>query len=275
MALQGNLRDFPITKLLNLVHLAHKTGMLEVKDSKDTYRFWFQGGRLAYSCNGQAGANLIEILYQRGKLNIGQARALKNRFEPLSDKALGLNLLNASHLSQNDIFAALELEYRDKVRRIFSWTEGDFIFDDTQLPPEDKICVRANLNDMILESSIRLQEAEGFEAEIPDLDIELKFVENPGSSARKLNLSPQEWNLVELINPQTTIRQIGKALQLTDMDIRKTVHGLLQAGIVDFVSEATETRSPIPDIAQQSLTVEPLSEKQSLFTRLLAHFRSV
>ena len=38
MALKGNLRDFTITQLLNLVNLAQKTGTLVIEGSDDTAR---------------------------------------------------------------------------------------------------------------------------------------------------------------------------------------------------------------------------------------------
>ena len=49
MALKGNLRDFSITQLLNLINLAHKTGTLAIEGPKDTAWVSFRKGKLAYS----------------------------------------------------------------------------------------------------------------------------------------------------------------------------------------------------------------------------------
>ena len=49
MALKGNLRDFTITQLLNLVNLAKKTGTLVVEGANQSARITFREGKLAYA----------------------------------------------------------------------------------------------------------------------------------------------------------------------------------------------------------------------------------
>ncbi|HAX69761.1 MAG TPA: hypothetical protein DCY14_09155, partial [Anaerolineae bacterium] len=48
MALRGNLRDFTITQLLNLINLASKTGTLVVDGSSEQAYVSFREGKLAY-----------------------------------------------------------------------------------------------------------------------------------------------------------------------------------------------------------------------------------
>ena len=47
MALKGNLRDFSITQLLNLINLACKTGTLVIEGVGDIARISFREGKLA------------------------------------------------------------------------------------------------------------------------------------------------------------------------------------------------------------------------------------
>ena len=49
MALKGNLKDFSITQLLNLVNLAKKTGTLIIKGSKNSARVTFREGKLVFA----------------------------------------------------------------------------------------------------------------------------------------------------------------------------------------------------------------------------------
>ena len=41
--------------------------------------------------------------------------------------------------------------------------------------------------------------------------------------------------MVRYINPKNTIRQIARATKMSDLEIRKIVYGLLQAGLVELV----------------------------------------
>ncbi len=49
MALQGNLRDFTITQILNLVNLAQKSGALLIKNGDLGARVIFKEGKLSFA----------------------------------------------------------------------------------------------------------------------------------------------------------------------------------------------------------------------------------
>ena len=52
MALKGNLRDFTITQLLNLINLARKTGTLIIEGPTDVARVAFRDGKLSFAQYG-------------------------------------------------------------------------------------------------------------------------------------------------------------------------------------------------------------------------------
>ncbi|MCS7010509.1 MAG: DUF4388 domain-containing protein, partial [Anaerolineales bacterium] len=84
MALRGNLRDFTITQLLNLINLARKTGTLVVEGPTETARVSFLDGRLAYAQIGNAPVGLAQILYKANKLSAGQYKAIQQRANSIS-----------------------------------------------------------------------------------------------------------------------------------------------------------------------------------------------
>ena len=79
MALRGNLRDFTITQLLNLINLASKTGTLVVDGASEQAFISFREGKLAYA---RVGVNFVSFggitLSQRPKPAI-PAIALQRR----------------------------------------------------------------------------------------------------------------------------------------------------------------------------------------------------
>jgi hypothetical protein len=79
MALKGNLRDFTITQLLNLISLARKTGTLVIEGSNERVLVSFREGKLAFAQVGQEDNSLVSILYRAHKLSAAQQRALKER----------------------------------------------------------------------------------------------------------------------------------------------------------------------------------------------------
>ncbi len=62
MALKGNLRDFTITQLLNLINVAQKTGTLVVERVQEQVYISFREGKLSYARNGSGPANLTMVI---------------------------------------------------------------------------------------------------------------------------------------------------------------------------------------------------------------------
>jgi hypothetical protein len=271
MALKGNLRDFSINQLLNLINLAQKTGTLVVEGPSDSAWVSFQDGKLAYSKMGVNEDNLVAILHRAEKLTRSQYKMIKTRAENMSDKELGLLLINASYISQEDILASLRTEFIGVLHRIFTWVEGMFRFEEQVMPPEGKITLKISLENIIMEGSRRLREWEQLQDEIPSLDIALKFTDRPGADLRNVNLSVEEWRVVSYIDPKNSLKQIATTAKMNDLEIRKIVYGLLQAGLVEM------TRPEGVEIERQkpSFPVEDSEEQKSLVNKLITRIRSL
>jgi hypothetical protein len=272
MALRGNLRDFTITQLLNLIKLANKTGTLVVEGPRETAKVAFRDGKLSYAQIDQEDGSLSQVLYKAKKLSPGQYKSIKLNAAHISDKELGLLLINAGYLSQEDILTNLQQHFTNIIQRLFTWVEGFFHFDNDVLPPDDRISVRLDLENLIIEGSRHMREWEQLQDEIPSLDMALKFTDHPGTNLRNVNLSVEEWRVVSYIKPTNTMRQIASATRMNDLEIRRIVYGLLEAGLVET------TRLDDGTVPVQSVRVFPSQnkdEQKSLINRLITRIRSL
>jgi len=272
MALKGNLRDFTITQLLNLINLAQKTGTLIVDGPKEMAVISFRDGKLAYSQLGRAENGLATILYRAKKISPAQYKLIKTRAGNMSDKELGLLLINANYISQDDVLHSLENEFLGNLKRLFTWMEGIFRFENDVLPPDGKITLRISLENIIIEGARQLRELEHLQDEIPSLEIALKFADRPGTNIKKVNLSVEEWRVVSYINPKNTLRQIANTTRLNDLEIRRIVYALLQAGLVELVRPES-IRPPIRTVT--TLPPEKKQEQKSLVNRIIHRIRSL
>ena len=279
MPLQGNLRDFSTTQLLNLINLAGKTGTLMIfegvrtgeKDAiggekmaagKERARISFKVGKLiAATLDGQDG-NLVSVLNKAGKLNDEQARIIRERARNTTDKALALLLINANYVTQRDVVSSIQQHTLDVVYNLLSWSEGPFRFEDNVLPSSDRILVPIDLENVIIEGARRIKEIEQLTSHLPNLDMALKFPENPREKFKGIHLSVEEWRVVSFVNPKNTIRQIAKANNMSEIEIRRIVYGLEQAGLVEMVKPpsmegavATGAKRPAPRAPQVQRTV--------------------
>ncbi len=271
MALNGNLRDFTVTQLLNLVNLASKTGTLVIEGPSETAEISFREGKLAYAMIGQNAGSLAAILHGAKKLSASQYRAIQQRAGHVTDKELGLLLINAGYLTQQDILQALQKNFMGVVRQLFTWVEGFFRFENTKLPPDDRINVRLDLENLIIEGSRQLREWEQLQDEIPSLDMALKFTDRPGADLKNVNLSVEEWRVVSYITPKNKISQIAKVTKMDDMEIRRIVYGLIQAGLV----EITKPEGAKPALAADMFPTQDKTEQKSLVNRLINRISNI
>ncbi len=271
MALKGNLRDFTITQLLNLINLACKTGTLVIEGPGEVARTAFREGKLAYAQIGQHDDALPTILLKNRKISPAQHKFLQEKATTMNDKELGLLLVNAGYLSQEDVLDSLQAYYVDAVRQLFTWAEGFFRFEQEISPPGDKILVRVDLENLIIEGSRQLREWEHLQEEIPSLDMALKFTDRPGTNLRDINLSVEEWRVVSYVNPQNTMRQIAKATKMNDLEIRRVVYSLLQAGLVEIVRPGG---APVINPKKMFPTSDRVEQK-GIMDKLISRIRSL
>ena len=211
MALKGNLRDVGINQLLNLIHLAHKTGALSLQSDNGTGAacLYFREGRLIHAAFEGQDTRLTDVLVKMGKLTPEQAKGVRARSKVGTDKELGLLIIQHGMMNQNEIIQGVKSYLLESVYQLFTWTGGLFRFDANKLPPEERITVPINLDNLIIEGGRRVQEWERLRGEIPDLDVILRFSERPdASSMHNINLSVEQWKVVSYINSRNTIRQM-------------------------------------------------------------------
>ncbi len=272
MALKGNLRDFTITQLLNLINLARKTGTLIIEGASESARVSFREGKLAFAEMNSEDNSLATVLYKSNIFTLSQYRTLKARASHMSDKELGLLLINAGYVTRQDVLNTLQNHFIATVNRLFTWVEGIFTFENGILPPNDKIITRIDLENIIIEGSRRLREWEQLQDEIPNLEMALKFTDRPGANMRKVNLSVQEWKVVSYINPKNSIQQIARATKMNDLEIRRIVYGLLQAGLVDLVRPEGVA---LPVSKSGPMAEANKEEQKSLINRIIGRIRSL
>ena len=290
MPLQGNIRDFSPTQLLNLINLARKTGTLTIFESKRTgeqdamgqekmapgaerAKVSFNTGKLIFASMESQEANLVAVLNKAGKLTDEQARIIRERAKNTTDKALAMLLINANYVSQNDIVASIKQHTLDIVYNLLTWGDGPFRFEDGAMPSRERILVPIDLENVIIEGSRRIQEAEKLTEHLPNLDYALRFPQNPKEKFKGIHLSVEEWRVVSFVNPKNSIRQIAKANNMSDIEIRRIVYGLEQAGLVELVKPPGMEASTAARVRPRTSRTPPV--QKNVVNKLIDKIKSI
>ena len=272
MTLKGNLKDFSFIQLLNLINLANKSGGLYIERPGEIYRVIFRDGKMAFAEIGGSSSTLLSLLTESKLITPIQNHILREKLNGDIEKEIGIYLVNAGYVTQEQIFTTLENQLMVKMRNLIAWDEGFFRFEPGELVPEERIPVRMDLENLIVEGARKLHEIEELKTEIPSLEMSLKFTDRPGKDIRNINLSVEEWRVVSYVNPKNTIHQIAKTTKLNDLDIRRIVYALLQAGLVEIIRPGG---LPLSLPGKVVIPVQNPEEQKSLIKRLISRIRSI
>jgi hypothetical protein len=118
---------------------------------------------------------------------------------------------------------------------LLRFQDGSFVFDADEAPAErfDPVEVEATL----AEAEKMLEEWRAIEAVVPSLDAWVSLAAQlPGDS---VTLDRQRWSTIVAVGGGTTVGGLGEALELSDLDVCRTVKQLVEDGLVT-VGEAPE-----------------------------------
>src|SRR5579859_4893513 len=178
--LSGTLANFRLTQLLHLISLAKRTGTLHIYEPVQTGKqittedglttrpeviageecatVAFRAGKLIYAAMSRQDDHLATILHKAGKLNDEQHRIIREKSPEATDKTLGLRLMNANYVTQNDILESIQQYTLEITYDLMTWNEEPFVFEEDVQPPSERITVSIDLEDIIIEGANRSRE---------------------------------------------------------------------------------------------------------------------
>lgn len=233
MALKGNLRDFPIANLLGLIQSSRRTGTLTIEQPGQAarqVRLAFREGQLVHAADAEQD-NLLRVLEHAGVLSREQAGAVLSRSTQASDKELALMLISAGAVTQDEVLQSVRSRTLEIACQVFAWPSGDFRFDDSQMPSEDRITAPLSIEDVVTEAERRQEEARRVRAPLPDPTARFRIAASP--PAGQVHLPTQAWQVLPFVDPRNTVRQIAQAAQLDEDETQHILRDLLQAGIIE------------------------------------------
>ncbi|NWJ96188.1 MAG: DUF4388 domain-containing protein [Chloroflexi bacterium] len=233
MALVGNLRDFGLSEFLYLVDRGYKTGKLTLTTKGDQAELYFQSGKLVYATRYGQDERIGELLVRMGRITQEQLQqALRIQHTQEQNKPLGQILVGRQMITQEEIYKCVRLQIEEITYALFGWNEGDFRFQPEAAPPDESVTIPLSIENIIMEGTRRIDEWARIKDRIPNLDVVVRFADQPHEKAKGVNLTPDEWRVFARINGIHSIRQIAQQTALGDFEAARIIYGFLSAGLV-------------------------------------------
>jgi hypothetical protein len=238
MILSGELKDFSLADVLQLLLQQRKTGMLFLARGKEKAELSVVQGNLAgVRVNGEAPEGKVkDILIATGRLPKSEIADLEAISRDM-DRTLMETLASKGHLQEEERTEWLQIITEDMVCELFGWQEGRYEFNGSQKPPAG---TQLNLSTEFacMEGMRRIDEWPRLREELPDP----KLVFRP--TGRPYDGDTQSWDylVLGLVDSRRSVSQIARHVPFGSFRLSECIVNLWHGGFIAPVTAATEER---------------------------------
>ncbi|MBN2848156.1 MAG: DUF4388 domain-containing protein [Coriobacteriia bacterium] len=239
MALRGNLKDFSLPDVFQLVQLSRKTGVLRIAGPEAEGSIWFRDGDVFFAQSDWRRDQLGERLVRGQRITpAALARALEIReAEPDDGRRLGQILVDEGYITHQVLESFVQEQIQDTIFDLMRWDEGDFDFEVLPDVVHEDIGLSVSVENIVMEGSRRLEEWNRIKKKVPSTDMVFKMATAPGEGTFEISLKPIEWNLLLLIDGTRTVSELAHATRRTDFEVARVIYGLFSAGLLEVPSD--------------------------------------
>jgi len=233
MALQGNLDDFSLPEILQLIAVQQKSGVLKLTAADDVAVIFFEGGKVVSTRDRRRNAKdpLKPFLVKTGRLTDAQLRQIET-IEAESRRELTDILISGNYLTHDQLQRAVEEQVQDTLHQLLTWKTGAYHFSgDARTVPKFAVNVRLNTEGLLMESMRRIDEMARYREELSSTAMVLR--------PKALAVPPKEMTEAErrvlpLVDGLRPIRDVMAQSKLVDFEVYESLHHLLEQGVIEI-----------------------------------------
>ena len=258
--LKGTLDDFTLPDVFRLMSFAKKTGRVDVVRSAGQGKVFFRDGEVYYAESSLSKERLGQKLVRARAITEGQLmKALDEQAS--SGERLGTVLLQAGVVTEEQLLAAVRQQIEDSVFDLLRWELGEFAWE----PGEEfqtEVHIAVSVENLIMEASRRLDEFEVIRRKIPSGAAVLGMAATPPEGAVEINITPDEWRILVLVDGSRTVAEIATMVGLDEFGAMRVLYGLVSAGLIELMYEkdATEPAESIAEVVAAEPVAEAVAE---------------
>ena len=285
MALQGTLKDFSITEIIQLIGQQLKTGILKIRRGKDLVEISFVDGMIVHVYSNYRGKkDLIgEILVKAELITQDQLdRVLKIQKETL--KYLGEILVELQYLTKEDVLKVISTQIYETIYDLFWWEDGQFNFDMKLVESYKKIPFALSTEQVLLSILRMVDEWSEIEKKIYSPHLIFKRVHRleeksvgglPSQSSLKEKLSSEQELIYNLVDGNRSVQDIIDRGLLGKFNTSEILVDLSGMGLIEMAG--VRTPSLIKKVGlvnvRQALTVAYYCGFSALIVLVLIYVR--
>jgi hypothetical protein len=251
---QGQLSEFRLAEILQLVAVQQKTGLLRLNRGKEAVTFYFDHGVLV-SCRDRRHVvydPLLDYLQRTGWLPPEMVASLRDRMENSREDVAEL-LLGDRFMTEEELGAILEDLAQELVHKTFTWRDGtyQFVSGDEALTGL-RYTLQLKIDSVLMEGARRADEWPRLQEKLPGPDVVLDLIRDPGTT-----LGTRALGVLSQLHGVMRLGDLIKVARVPEYEVYETVANAVDAGIARIVEKpaappAPETSEPAPRPARSA-----------------------
>jgi len=248
--MEGSLKDLSIFDIFQLLCLSRKSGILTVQTTKREGKgiIYFKDGSIIHATTTSLEEEVGDSLVEEKRLTEAQLRRAQQIRKTSGDSdRLSDILVKMGLISRAELIRHLRSQAEKTVYKLLNWSEGYFKFEGGEPILEDKeVGTLINTQNLILEGARRIREWPKIRQKIPSKEIVFALagrqeeIEDRDNSISDINLQPEEWLVLSLIDGKRSVEDIIKTMKWEEFKVEKILYGLLASGLIIKAEEEPE-----------------------------------
>jgi tetratricopeptide (TPR) repeat protein len=245
LAIEGPLAELSIQDVLQLLDLAHKTGVLTVRSDRlsDEAIIHFSRGAIVFAVRRRSTRRLGQLLIRGGQLTQRELDSALEVQRTDPTRRLAEILLEMGSVSEEELERQLRFQMEETIYELMPWDDGFFRFEERSELAAQRLLARVRVESLLMEGARRIDEWTRLESRVPGPESVPALAAIHERDPTPVELRSREWEVLAEIDGERDVRQIAANLGRSAFDVAKAVYGMASMGIL----EVMERPSRIPE----------------------------
>lgn len=190
------------------------TGVLYMSHGTVERSLHIKEGACVFATSNAIDDGLVAHLLRRGVISLSDREETARRL--LSNKRVGTILLEMGVIDESDLLASVREQLSEIIFDTFRWEQGDFRFQAGELPTIEEITLNRSVEDLVFAGVRRVTSWGRVREGCGGLSARLVLLPNYLSVLDKMNVGPEEWELISLLKSPKSVLEICRESMLGD-----------------------------------------------------------
>lgn len=261
--LEGTLDTFTLPDIFQLLAFTKKTGCLHLDQDGASGRVWFKDGEVFFAVASSGRLMLGKRLVGAGLVGTDEVKEALSKQQDRQGVRLGRILLEMGAVDEETLKTFVREQIQDSIFDLMRWSAGNFRFEHP-IETDESIGLSVSTENLIMEGSRRLEEWDSVRKKVPGRDAIVDMAPAPGESGVEVNLKPEEWRLLAMVDGKRTVGDLVDLSGQGEFMTCKLLYGMVGAGLLEVRDPDVHGPTSISALLQQQELLRQLEDEDEV-----------